>query len=312
MGYNNNNAGMHLMRWIDRSMRNDLKRYDEIASRPKPIKKEEKPTIEEILTPVTITTTKKKVEEIDIKTVQPQIDTKPISNNKSKRKHKSKDNESPVYGTEMVIDWKHFEIYHAIMANIMIIAIQHKKDILKILLECEKLMQLDKRTNASPESDWNCMYDSERVFIFLSMVADKLECNISDLFIDDPNSRKEFIYNLLDYIKQNEFIEYFIYDGEINEANSGSFKIDNFDRIYEMSKIIQHYHHQSMGLNFEKSIYKDEGAVYTISFGSLLIFPDISPKEYCGKGAYLYEETSGILKDYIEEMFAKHPEWRNV
>lgn len=58
-------------------------------------------------------------------------------------------------------------------------------------------MQLDKRTNAPPESDWNCMYDSERVFIFLSMVADKLECNISDLFIDDRTHEKNLYITFL-------------------------------------------------------------------------------------------------------------------
>lgn len=83
------------------------------------------------------------------------------------------------------------------MSNVMIIAMKNKKDIYEILLEHKSIMNNDYRTNAIPKISWLDMSSMDKVMIFMSLLAEKLNCSIWDFFVNEPKQRKDFVYNLI-------------------------------------------------------------------------------------------------------------------
>ena len=63
-----------------------------------------------------------------------------------------------------------------------------------------------------------------------------------------------------------------------------------------------------MDLLLEKDLLDDGTFWYSLAYGSLINRPEMS-YDYAGMGAYLWEEREGMLKEYIEDLIAKHPEW---
>ena len=228
---------------------------------------------------------------------------KPTQQNiKKKQKSKSRQNtmEKPKipYGTEKVIDIQYFSRMDLVSKNLMFMALKNKIDIGKILCEVEDIMKQDERTNAAINNSWSWMPILEKAMIFLSILADKLNCSVQEFFIDNEEVRKKYIYKLLDEIKDWEWDEGCI-GAETGEAE---IRICN----YGDSELIDLFS-PSMDLTINREYY-DGVPNYTLSFGDLSIRP-LSMYDYLIKGAYLLEEEEGKLKELVERLVKEHPEW---
>ena len=286
MGYNNHHAGMHMI-WHRRyAAYDDLDYYDKLAEEKRIQARIEKENGE--------------IVEMD---KQENTGQKPTQQNiKKKQKSKSRQNtmEKPKipYGTEKVIDIQYFSRMDLVSKNLMFMAIKNKIDIGKILCEVEDIMKQDERTNAAINNSWSWMPILEKAMIFLSILADKLNCSVQEFFIDNEEVRKKYIYKLLDEIKDWEWDEGCI-DAETGEAE---IRICN----YGDSELIDLFS-PSMDLTINREYY-DGVPNYTLSFGDLSIRP-LSMYDYLIKGAYLLEEEEGKLKELVERLVKEHPEW---
>ena len=202
------------------------------------------------------------------------------------------------YGAEKVIDVQHFTKMDLVSKNLMFIALKNKIDIGKILCDVENTMKQDERTNAVPNNSWSWMPILEKATIFLSILADKLNCSIQEFFIDNEEACKKYIYKLLDGIKDWEWDEGYV-DSKTGEAEI---------RIccYGDNKSINLLD-SSMDLVINREYY-DEIPYYALSYGDLSIKP-LSVYDYLTKGAYLLEEEEGKLKELVERLVKEHPEW---
>lgn len=286
MGYNNHHAGMHMI-WHRRyAAYDDLDYYDKLAEEKRIQARIEKENGE--------------IVEMD---KQENTGQKPTQQNiKKKQKSKSRQNtmEKPKipYGTEKVIDIQYFSRMDLVSKNLMFMALKNKIDIGKILCEVEDIMKQDERTNAAINNSWSWMPILEKAMIFLSILADKLNCSVQEFFIDNEEVRKKYIYKLLDEIKDWEWDEGCI-DAETGEAE---IRICN----YGDSELIDLFS-PSMDLTINREYY-DGVPNYTLSFGDLSIRP-LSMYDYLIKGAYLLEEEEGKLKELVERLVKEHPEW---
>lgn len=280
MGYNNNYAGMRMLRYSHYGQYDDLEYYNKLAEEENPCKKEN--------------------------------DKAENSNNtdeKNKFKKRLVDLNNKYgggYGVEELIEINHFVHSQIIRSNIMIIAMKNKKDIYETLVECENIMNNDYRTNAVPTIAESYMPKIDKCMIFMSLIAEKLNCTVWDFFINEPIQRRDFVYSLIKQLEMDAYL--YPDDGEINMDKSAEFFYSNFDHTYGMSSVIHEPWYCDMSLTFSKDIYEDE-INYSVSFGDMTI--NINTKfDYMCKGAYLWEEDSGELKDYIEKIISQHSECR--
>ena len=286
MEYNNHHAGMHMIWHRHYAAYDDLDYYDKLAEEKRIQARIEKENGE--------------IVEMD---KQENTGQKPTQQNiKKKQKSKSRQNtmEKPKipYGTEKVIDIQYFSRMDLVSKNLMFMALKNKIDIGKILCEVEDIMKQDERTNAAINNSWSWMPILEKAMIFLSILADKLNCSVQEFFIDNEEVRKKYIYKLLDEIKDWEWDEGCI-DAETGEAE---IRICN----YGDSELIDLFS-PSMDLTINREYY-DGVPNYTLSFGDLSIRP-LSMYDYLIKGAYLLEEEEGKLKELVERLVKEHPEW---
>lgn len=286
MGYNNHHAGMHMI-WHRRyAAYEDLTYYDKLAEEKSIRAKTEKED--------------KVIVEMNTQENTSQKPTR--QNTKKKQKNKSNQNtmEKPKipYGTEKVIEIQHFTKMELVSKNLMFIALKNKIDIGKILCDVENIMKQDERTNAAPNNSWSWMTILEKATIFLSILADKLNCSIQEFFIDNEEVCKKYIYKLLDEIKDWEWDEGYI-DAETGEAEIRICCFGGYTPIDLFSS--------SMDLVISRE-YHDGIPNYVLSYGDLSIRP-LSMYDYLIKGAYLLEEEEGKLKELVERLVKEHPEW---
>lgn len=280
MGYNNNYAGMHMIRYSRYGQYDDLKYYDKLAEQERQCKKEN---------------------------ARPENSNSEDRKNKFKKKLVDLNNKyGGDYGVDELIDTHHFVYSNIVMSNVMIIAMKNKKDIYEILTECENTMNNDYRTNAVPKISWSYMPIMDKLMIFMSILAEKLNCNIWDFFANEPTQRKDFVYSLIKQLQAGLYL--YPDDGEINMDQSAEFFYSNFDHTYGMASVIYQPLYCDMALTFSKEIYEDE-INYSVSFGNMTINSN-TKFDYMSKGAYLWEEDSGELKDYIEKIISQHSEWK--
>ena len=293
MGYNNNNAGMHMI-WHRRyGLYDDLEYYDRLAE--------------------------KRVEDDEQrKDVDNRMDMNQPSQKQKKHKMKSRQcnkhqdlsfPKAPAYGTEKVIHLDNIIGSDIVTRNIMLIALKRKFDIKKILLEVEDIMKKDERTNPKPSWDnpWSWLPKLDKSVIFLNILAEKLDCSIIEFFIDDEKTTKQFLCKFLADIDEDLWWSGDV-DSETGQAsiciyNYGSFFKEDRDVYSELSEPLR-----PMDLLLEKDLLDDGTFWYSLAYGSLINRPEMS-YDYAGMGAYLWEEREGMLKEYIEDLIAKHPEW---
>ncbi|GEM_PF-5989343 len=311
MGYNNNHAGMHMIWYRHYGTYDNLDYYDKysetIANRKKkePVKKTN--SVEVMTNFDTNNDQKTELEvTVEIKNAQESNVTKKTNQHKNKKTNKTYNKKQPEYGKEQLIDLHQlFELPHVVMANIMILAMQRKKDIRMIMKETEALMKNDFRTNPAPDTNWSWMPKLETSLIFLSILAEKLECGAYDLFIDDEKRRKRFVCKLLEELKEDA--EY--WEGWIEESGEAEISISSFDFVYHMTTEFADIFDERMTLSITKEIFDDGEVNYALSFGNLIV-KEKTKYDYMTKGAYLWEEKEGILKDFMENILQHHPEWK--
>lgn len=318
MGYNNNHAGMHMIWYRHYGEYDDLDYYDRIAEMNTRKKAKQTPLVKNEDASAIFETIKNNVVSEE-KVVKSQKNTM-VQNSQpapSKKNNMNKPHgfeiKVPEFGKEQIIDIEYFVgLPETVMANMMMIAIKNKKDIYEILVECEDKMKKDKRTNPDPKSDWSKMPKLMPAIIFLSLVADKLDCAVYELFIDDFKRREKFVYGIIDYVRDYmHSVKYSIWDyGEVAQSGAAYFGIGDFDLAYGMvgTDKVRYPISAGMSLEFVKDVFDNGEVNYAISFGNLTIY-NYSKYDYSLKGAYLLEESEGKLKDFIEEMIANHPEW---
>lgn len=205
----------------------------------------------------------------------------------------------------MIIDRSFWRQSDLINKNVMYMALKNKLDVSSILDEIEDMMKKDKRTNPEPlrDNQWAWFPVMENVMVFLSILADKLNCNIQELFIDNSELCKKYAYQLLDKIDVDEWNEGWV------DAESGDTEIViyRYDWSFLTDRKYDHDYVDTMDLVIGRQ-YIDGMANYYMSYGSLMV-REKSRYDYLTKGAYLHEEEDGNLKEYVEKLISEHPEW---
>lgn len=288
MGYNDHHAGMHMIWYRRYAAYEDLAYYDKLAEeRCKREKMKEAKEKEEIVMGN---------QEKNVQNSSKQSTKKKQKNNKSQ---KSMEIPKIPYGTEKVIDIQYFGKMDLISKNLMIIALKNKVDIGKILYDVENIMKKDERTNGKPaiNNSWSWMPMLEKAMIFLTILADKLNCTVQEFFIDNEEVCKNYVYKLLDEIEDWEWNEGYI------DSETGNAEI--CIRYYGDNTSIDLY--RSMDLTISREYYNGIPN-YALSYGDLSVRA-LSMYDYLIKGAYLLEEEDGKLKEVVERLIKEHPEW---
>ena len=154
MGYNNNFAGMHFMRYKQYAQYEDLAYYDKLAEEKRKQEKEKEVALKE----------EKKAE-------------KATKNKKEK-----------------FISDEQMEISFDIYANIFIIAFDRKIDIYQSIKECEFLCEKDEIVGQTHAFALNPL---EKSVVFLGLLAEKMNCKITDFFALNLEDRKKIAYRIL-------------------------------------------------------------------------------------------------------------------
>lgn len=312
MAYDNNNAGMHMIWYRRYADYDDLDYYDRLAEKKRV---EKKPTIPA----PTVSFTEKdegqeRRKETDNPMSQPNENLKVHKQNskpgKPKKQHDLQFPQKPPYGTEKIIGIDSFIGADIVSRNLMLMALKRNIDIKRVLLEAEDMMKKDERTNPEPSTDnsWSWLPKIEKSVIFLNILAEKLDCSLVEFFIDDERAREAFLYKFLNSINDDQWST-----GDIDpETGRAYICIGNYGLLF---KEYGYQYSDPMGLSrrrmdlaLEKEPQKDGTFWYSLAYGSLGAWPE-SSYEYVQIGAYLWEEGEGKLKDYIEELIARHPEW---
>lgn len=327
MGYNNNHAGLHLIRmrrsgfgWIGDSY---YDRYQDIITEQMQKRHAQTVELEKDVDEIHLNNNEKDLATQDSPKIEnPQSKTEAPSTKKPERKpvpsRKKEDSMSGYtvsdrdpkelaikYGTEELLEIQDFLHYEYVMANIMAIAVKNKKDIFGILRECESLMRKDRRANPVPEEE---LYRFPKLFfmmVFLNLLAERLECEVYEFFIDNDRTRKRFAYQMVDYAREHKED----CDIDIDDSGFTVISMSSIDQRLEMTQENRMHGFfpdgeiwRMMDLTFEKEIF-DDGPNYSVAFGSLCIAP-CTREKYCSEGAYLYEEEDGRIKDFVEEMIS--------
>lgn len=315
MGYNNNHAGMHMIRFKRYGIYDDLEYYDRLATEKsktnhkndEPLPK--RPVIETKSSVTSKIKNNKPVKETKLTSpvLQKTVDASLVKNMKEKRpqekptsaKSKSK------YGTEILISPSHLFYSDIVSTNVMLMALQNKWDVRTILKDLEDIMKRDKRTNPEPVifSPMYGMPKVQMVCIYLSLLSEKIGCPITALFTDDESFRKTFVYDLISKI------DYCIWDGEIDESTGDAyFTIENYDYVFMGIKPSDYLYHMDLRIDKERI---DNKYYYSISYGDIFLRGDFSANSYLKFGATLFDETEGKLQEYIDAVIDFQSEWES-
>ena len=298
MGYNNNHAGMHMI-WFPRRFEDwTYDRSIEEQWRAKLMNKKEISKTEE--TPVISSNTGKDSAAVSIEKQNN------IPKKKKKRKNQSMKNQVK-YGNEFVINNEFFFDTDLVTKNIMYMALKNKKDIFTILKEADELMEKDIRINPDPESEWYGFPLLNKSMIYMRIIADKLDCNYREFFLDNSDLIKKYIYKMIDGISLDSW------EGDIDEEGNADIRISFFDRNYlgtihgitGLEELHEINKHGSMDLVLQKECIEGT-AYYSVAYGSLIIKPR---KNNIVWGAYLMEEEKGKVKDLVEKLIEMNPDW---
>lgn len=292
MGYNNNHAGLHMISHRRYGDLDNLEHYDEIAEEKARKKRELRERRDTLLA---------KAKHIEEKTdFSPRREgiLNAINDPYTRR---------ITYGNEEVIDSKYLKNMSMVSRNVMLIAIRDGKDVRKIICDAEEEMNQDLRTNAkcSMSPGWSWIPLLEKSMIFLSILADKLDCSVQEFFIDDPVARKKFVYELLDSTVDS------VWESGFVSSKSGEAEIVSrfYDNYRGWTESITPLDILGGGMNLALRKEKIGGkSVYSLSYGNL----EMKPRSACNymlPGAYLREEESGKIKDTVENLIVFHPEW---
>lgn len=175
MSYNNNNAGMHFVRYKGADL-DDLNYYDRLASEEFRKKKEERKQAQE----------KQKETE--------RINNKHQPNKKTNNKIKEDSDQAGV----KAIDDKYFETGVNWFSNLFLIAYEKNIDIYDAVCECELLCEEDYRMR----NEWSSLTELGKSMIFLKMLSDKTGISMEELCSLSEEVVKERVYKHIDIIEK--------------------------------------------------------------------------------------------------------------
>ena len=194
MGHNNNYAGMHWIYFNHYGKYEDLSYYDRLAA-----KKREKQTIINTMIPG------KKGEDLPMSKKE-KID--PVDKSNKERKGLGTNNEANQRKTDdkkdIVIADRHFAASFDVVDNIFTIAFEKRINLCPILRTSEIMCQDDIRF--SNQQRWK-MFDAEKTFVFLSLLADQMGCEVYEFFALGAEGRKNKIRRALENIIRESKIE---------------------------------------------------------------------------------------------------------
>ena len=313
MGYNNNHAGLHMVRWNRAGFTYNLPDpyfYERTADEKK--YPQEKKTVNKkpIGGPLKFDNETMREPKGDNRNManlsNSQPKTKAQVSNAKKHKHYNVPQEQ--YGTELIIPVENLAKMDLVSRNVMRITLKKKLDISQIFAEAEDLMKRDLRTNPK-EPDMNNFGLFPRLtsdVIFLSILASKMECQIGDFFIENEELHRDVAYSVLRSIDYDKWTSY-----DINSDGSASITIYGYDYTAGMAENF-YYRPESMDLELTKEKFQDGTIWYSLSYGNLRVNKETA-RSYLLKGAYIFEEELGYLKDYMEKVLKecadKFEEW---
>ena len=279
MGYNNHHAGMHMI-WFPRHFEDwSFDRSIEEQWRVKSINEKE---------------ARKEETQVDIPDIE---DGAPAV--RKKRKDRSMQKHNNKYGTEFVINGEFFYDTDLVTRNIIYTALKNKKDLFTILKETDELMETDARMNPDPKSEWYGFPLLNKAIVYMQILADKLDCNYREFFLDNSDLIRKFLYKMLDDISLESW------NGDVDEEGNAEFFIFQFDKrflginsVSGLNELHVMNKYGTMDLVIDKEYY-GESAHYSLSYGNLTIK---QRKNNIIWGAYLLEEDRGKLRDLVEKL----------
>ena len=311
MGYNNHNCGMHLIRFRHDDWYYNDRLYEEEMSLLRNKTETSRKPVEE------------KKEEMN--TAGQKQGSSASGNEKPKNNKKQSGTSRMTYGTERLISNECLESYaefcETVKANIMRIAFEKKLDIRGTLKECEKIMVNDSIANSSPNGHGLYYYPKiEHSFLALAVLAEKLGCSVYDLLVNDEIRKKRFAYFLLD--KLEELLhkgdaelgkDYYNSYNPVEGENGDVFiNVEAFDSLYGLTENTFDFEcedtalrHMDMGLTLNKFRYNDADW-YSMDFG-ISWLNEYTRTQYYSMHAVLWEEATGKLKDFFEDIIKHSP-----
>lgn len=280
MGYNNNNAGMHVIRHTAKNYYDDLEYYDRLAEEQ----------------------------------FEQELEKKRAEEKKKKEKKKKKNhNAQQSMKIKKPIEHKYFNCDIEWYENIYLISVERKLDIYNALCECEKLCSEDSRMT----DNINPLYrltSLEKVNVFLNLLADKMGCNVCDFISFNAEKRRKRLYKILDDLHTSVFDCYLapIFDYDTTEDDD-----EDADDIVEIISIIPDTYLalERLDCMMEYSFVKitpktsDEEPVFVfcVSAGERYDTPvkvvnEISKFKYMRPGSEVAREHEGKIADFFEEL----------
>ena len=325
MGYNNNYAGMHLIYFNHYGKYEDLGYYDRLVA-----KETEK------LIRINTKLPENKYGDLQMNKDESkknsaisnkQVDQKQETINKSKQgkeKNKNKPRKVPSNSNrekERIIEDRHFNASFDVFLNIFTIAFEKRINMYPIIRNCEIMCQNDVRF--SEQQRWE-MYDSEKTFVFLSLMADQMGCEIYEFFALGEEGRKNKIRRALDYIikkgriEQADYLEIDLwfscndYTDEVDDKEIiiSEIEISDFsyrDVLFDENEMP----HNQMEYNLTRYCDKKTGEIleYDLRVG-------LSPISFIGEGNFqsqfmytsglIWKEKSGFLAESFELIYNKY------
>lgn len=298
MGYNNNNAGMHMIRYAAKNYYDDLGYYDRLAERE--YKQELK--------------MKREQEEKDAQKIE-----KSKTNTVRRKRNKNRNRQKLIPYTETIAK-KYFENTMHLDANIYLISVERKLDIYDALCECEKLCSEDSRMidNVNPLRQ---LTSFEKVNVFLNLLADKMGCNVCEFILPDEEKRKKKVYRILDDLHANviddpdvpAFYEITEADDEDVEYVVESISLVPYKYLdFELSDCMMEYSFVKIS---SKTGDSKPSYVFYVSLRALTLtrgscyaptnakrMDEIWKFKYMSRGSEIVRENKGKIADFFEEL----------
>lgn len=283
MSRNNHHAGLHMISQKRYGSYDDLDYYNKIAS----INRENDPFYFKL---------KKESENSHNKTHKSNNTQIKQSTNKVQTNNQPNNLKKDKY----YIESYHFDLLERVMINVLVIALKKKLDLHNIIISIEELLINNKIVNSPHEKTIAHYYfASEKSLIFFSMLAEKLECAVHELFINNDKENREYFQYLL------KFYEDYWDNGYIDKNGNVYVEINCFDMLHNMTK--EYYINNEFNFYIDKIIIHNE-IYYRLNIGydmmGMILFECYN---FLPVGDFVWIEKEGFLKDYLENMITTKP-----
>ena len=204
-------------------------------------------------------------------------------------------------GTKQLIDsWVAGDIASRVYFNMFRIAYQKKKSLRGAIDSVNSILYDDAMFNSVDFKPDTFLHG--RDIIVLSLLAEALSCDVYELMRPvNENEVRQFIYLILELL----------YCWDIDYSDDGSWttlEYTDFEHTLGMStQTPPFWEFPRNSLEIEKCLYKDGSCEYGISYYVGGTASRILPEDrYLCRGAYIYYEETGFLKEYTEKILKEN------